>query len=164
MYRVATIKSVAVMEDYLQILLFVVLGFILLCFIYGIVMDQWARIRRRAGAKPGKSRKAGKEKKEGEEAAGKPKGVKTCPVCSTVLKNGELIETRAYPSLTGGRERLIHIQGCVFCMKKGGRERKCPVCGAVLTPDEKLVARMFENPVKGQHVHILGCFKCRKAK
>jgi len=139
------------MMDFLQILIFVVLGLFLLWFGYRLLFGQWVRVRRQmdSGGKRGKS-----------GTAGDPK---VCPVCKTRLPNGELIKTQAFPSLTGGTERQMHIQGCVYCLA-GGRRRSCPVCSKKLSAKEKLVARMFDRSFNRHHVHILGCDHCRSHK
>ena len=94
---------------------------------------------------------------------GLPGEPRTCPVCSAKLCEGELVKTLAFPSLNNGRDRLMHIKGCLFCLY-GERERKCPVCGRFLKNDEILICRMFERPFtisKRPHVHVLGCSRCR---
>jgi len=137
------------MMDYLQTLLAVILGIALLWFGYRLLNGQYRKARRAMGAKP---RGAGK--------AGDPK---VCLVCRARLANGELIQTQAFPSLTGGKDKLMHIQGCVFCLE-GGRGRSCPVCSAKLRKEDKLIARMFDRSRNRHHVHVLGCVLCRSQK
>ncbi|GHV11892.1 hypothetical protein FACS189491_03920 [Spirochaetia bacterium] len=91
----------------------------------------------------------------GEGIAGDPQ---VCPVCSAKLPEGELIKSSAFPSLNG-KDRLMHIQGCVYCLE-GNRPRRCPVCGAALRNDEYLISRIFERPGRS-HVHVIGCNRCR---
>ncbi|GHV50516.1 hypothetical protein AGMMS49579_04240 [Spirochaetia bacterium] len=81
-----------------------------------------------------------------------------CPVCSAKLPKGEPVKSSAFPSLNG-KDRLMHIQGCVYCLK-GKRKRRCPVCGAALRNDEYLISRIFERPGRS-HVHVIGCNRCR---
>ncbi|MCL2190620.1 MAG: hypothetical protein FWB79_01360 [Treponema sp.] len=132
--------------DYLRTLFFIVLGIALLWLSYRILSGQYARVRRAMGGKPGK--------------AGDPK---TCLLCRARLAKGELMQTQAFPSLTGGKDKLMHIQGCVFCLG-GKRNRICPVCSARLGTKDKLVARMFDRPFNRHHVHVIGCFQCRSEK
>ena len=88
-----------------------------------------------------------------------PGAPQTCPVCSSKLNEGELVKSLAFPSLTGGKDRFLHIKGCLYCLY-GERERICPVCGHVLNDEEILICRMFERP-RRPHVHVLGCSRCR---
>ena len=100
----------------------------------------------------------------------RPKGIgypgasRTCPICCSVLDNGEVIKTKAFPSLNGGKDRFMHIQGCVYCLM-GSLDRVCPVCGHILNDDEFLICRMYEHFQKRKlsrpHVHVMGCSKCR---
>jgi hypothetical protein len=92
-------------------------------------------------------------------ATGFPGAPRTCPVCSAILAKGERVKSTAYPSM-GGRERLMHISGCAYCLD-GDRVRTCPVCGAVLKPSDILVARMYDKPGRS-HVHVIGCSQCKK--
>jgi hypothetical protein len=76
-----------------------------------------------------------------------------------------LVKSAVYPS-TNGRDRIMHIMGCPFCLE-GERERRrprvCPVCHKPIGDREYLFARVFERPDKS-HVHILGCINCRGPK
>ena len=83
----------------------------------------------------------------------------TCPVCSTKLDEGEVVRSLAFPSLTGGKDRFMHIKGCIYCLN-GEFDRICPVCGHTLRDIEVLVCRLFERPHRS-HVHVLGCTYCR---
>gem|GEM_PF-345793 len=139
------------MRDYLQILVFIILGIVLLWFGHRLLSGQWTKMRRQMGF-------GGSRRKRG--AAGDPK---VCPVCKTKLPNGELIKTQAFPSITGGSDKQMHIQGCVYCLV-GTRERSCPVCSAKLSTEEKLIARLFDRAFNRHHVHILGCDQCRSHK
>ena len=141
------------MKQILEVLVFVVIGVILLWFGYtlflGIGIPAFAvagRPRRRRGLKP-----------RGESFPGEPQ---TCPVCSAKLNEGELVSSAAFPSLNGGKDRFLHIKGCVYCLS-GDRDRVCPVCGIVLNNDEILVSRLFERPGRRSHVHVLGCSRCK---
>ncbi|MDR2070346.1 MAG: hypothetical protein LBP81_02870, partial [Treponema sp.] len=89
-----------------------------------------------------------------EGGAGSPR---SCPVCGLLLTRGELVKSSVFPDPGNGQGRLMHIEGCVYCLE-GSRtgKRKCPVCGSPLNRDEMLFARMFEKPGRS-HVHVLGC-------
>jgi len=141
------------MGSYLQVLAIVIIGIALLCFGYSLFARQFAGIRfgwqGRTGRKKPKS--------------GRPGEPQVCPVCSAILNKGELVSSRTYPSLTGGKDRLMHIRGCYYCLN-GNSTRRCPVCGDYLRPDDYLVARLFERTQRRNHVHVLGCSRCKKYK
>ena len=139
------------MRGYIQVLIFVTIGIALLWFGYTLFVGQWAGIRLNRKGRP-------RLQKIGTASPGDPQ---VCPICSSRLEKGDLVQTLAYPSLTQGRDRLMHIQGCINCLS-GQYERKCPVCGAPLSNSDILVARMFERPRRRPHVHVLGCNQCRK--
>jgi len=90
-----------------------------------------------------------------------PGDPQTCPVCSTKLKDGEVVKSLAFPSLTGGKDRFMHIKGCLYCLNEEV-ERVCPVCNHVLFESEVLICRLFERPHRS-HVHVLGCTYCKKS-
>jgi len=133
----------------LSLFLIVIAGVALLWFGFSFFLGQWEKMRRRQinNIKPKK------------ETSNDPQ---SCPICSAKLKKGDLVKTMAFPSITGGKDRLMHIKGCAFCINPGGMERHCPVCGASLALDDILVARIFERPNRRAHVHIVGCNKCRR--
>ncbi|MDR1318999.1 MAG: hypothetical protein LBJ90_05190 [Treponema sp.] len=139
------------MGTYLQILAFVLIGVALLWFGYTLFIGPLAGIRRVWRQRPKPPRKG----------TGFPGDPQVCPVCSARLDKKYLVKSLAFPSLTGGKDRLMHIRGCVYCMN-GSRPRVCPVCGAHLGEDDILVARMFERPHRRSHVHVLGCSRCKK--
>ena len=140
------------MRDYLQILIMVFAGVALLWFGYSLLFGQFGPLR---FASFGKFRRKRRWK------SGKPGDPQVCPVCSTVLFKGELVSSLAYPSISGGRDRIMHIQGCYYCLE-GNIPRHCPVCGNPLRQNEFLVARMFERPRRRNHVHVLGCNRCKR--
>jgi hypothetical protein len=137
------------MGKYIQILTFVVTGAMLLWFGYCFVIGLWVKIRQFRD-RPWLIKSVD---------AGDPQ---ICPICSSKLYRGDLLETSAFPSVTGGRNRIMQIRGCMHCLS-GDVERYCPVCGAPLADNDILVARMFERKRNRRaHVHILGCSRCRK--
>ena len=137
------------MRDYLQTLLLVVGAAVLLWLGYSVLMGQWMKVRRQMRPRSRKGR-----------GKADPWYPKVCPLCKSKLADGELAQTRA-SSATGMRDRLMHIQGCVYCVN-GDLERRCPVCAVALGAGDKLVARVFDQPFQRTHLHIMGCFLCRK--
>jgi hypothetical protein len=141
------------MQGFVQILIFATIGVALLWFGYSLLAKQLAGIRM--------TRKAlHRQVREGKGAAS-PGDPQVCPICSSKLEKGDLVQTLAFPSITGGRDRLMHIRGCMYCIA-GNLERNCPVCDSTLADDEILVARMFERSFRRNHVHVLGCNHCRR--
>ena len=140
------------MRNYLEMLAFVTIGIFLLWFGYSLLSGQWSRIHR-------SRRRPGRQIQDIETgSAGDPQ---TCPICISKLDKGDLVKTLAFPSITGGRDRLMYIRGCIYCLT-GRLPRHCPVCGSSLGENEILVARLFEREHRRSHVHVIGCTKCRK--
>lgn len=139
----------------LQILIFVIMGIVLVWFGYSLFIRLFAELLPERKSKPRQAQFV-----KGTVLSGS--GPQVCPICSTRLNTGELVKTHAFPSITGGRDRLMHIRGCVYCIN-GGKERRCPVCGAVLLEEEILIARMFERLQRRSHIHVIGCSRCRRA-
>ena len=139
------------MKQFFEVLIFIITGTALLWFGYtlffSIGIPGWISLPRRQ-RKPRKT--------------GMPGEPHICPVCSAKLKEGELVNSAAFPSLNGGKDRFMHIRGCLYCLR-GNRDRVCPVCGVVLKENEILISRLFERPGRKSHVHVLGCTKCRRA-
>jgi hypothetical protein len=99
-------------------------------------------------------------KKRIENNKGVPGDPQTCPVCSIKLVSGQLVKTLAFPSVSGGIDRLMYIRGCYSCLNENV-PRKCPVCGVSLTTDDYLVCRMFDRAQKKKHIHVMGCNQCK---
>jgi hypothetical protein len=142
-----------------QVLAFVFIGIALLWFGFALffngVIPVWD-----AGGRTGKRRNSATKAGKAEGAPGDPQ---ICPVCSLKLKSGEMVSSAAFPSLNGGKDRFMHIRGCIYCLA-GERDRVCPVCGTILVGDEILICRLFERPGRRSHVHVLGCSRCKKHK
>ena len=138
------------MKQLFEVLIFVIVGVVLLWFGYtlffsiGIPAFSGSAFRRR-------------RKPRGESNPGDPQ---TCPVCSAKLDSGQLVSSVAFPSMNGGKDRFMHIRGCLYCIG-GDRDRVCPVCGLFLSGDDILICRLFERPGKRSHVHVLGCSTCK---
>ena len=142
------------MKQVFEVIIFVLLGVGLLWFGYTLFFTVGIPAfgglpRRRRNIKP-----------KGEGMPGEPQ---TCPVCSAKLDDGEMVSSSAFPSLNGGKDRFMHIKGCLYCLN-GDRDRVCPVCGAVLTWNEILISRLFERPGRRTHVHVLGCSRCKRPR
>ena len=141
------------MKQIFEVLVFVIVGVTLLWFGYTLfvtvgipVFGGGIRLRRHRHRKP-----------RSESIPGLPQ---TCPVCSAKLDDGELVSSHAFPSLNGGKDRFMHIRGCVYCLR-GDRARLCPVCGVVLKENEILISRLFERIGRRPHVHVIGCTRCK---
>jgi len=139
------------MRQFIEILTYVIIGIVLLWFgstlfaRIGIPVWGWSA-KKRQGIKP-----------KGEGSPGDPQ---TCPVCSAKLDAGQLVSSAAFPSMNGGKDRFMHIRGCVYCLL-GDRDRVCPVCGMVLEGEEILISRLYERPGRRSHVHVIGCSYCK---
>ena len=141
------------MKQLLEILVFTLIGTALLWFGYTLFftlgIPEW-----------GGTNNYRRQKRRAPKAESLPGDPQTCPVCSAKLNDGEMVKTTAYPSMNGGKDRFMHIKGCVYCLH-GDRERICPVCGVILKEDEILICRFFERPGRRPHVHVLGCSHCK---
>ena len=145
------------MRGYIQLLALVTIGVSLLWFGYSLLIGQLSGVRRQS--KNGRRRNL-KRLPTPKTAPGDPAA---CPMCSTLLEKGDLVRTLAFPSVSGGKDRLMHIRGCIYCLESDLHlQRNCPICGSALNDDSILVARLFERPRRHPHVHVLGCSRCRK--
>jgi hypothetical protein len=139
------------MGAYLQILALTVSGILLVWFGYTLFFGKLSPFFS-GGLFPPK-----KEDVKGE--VGEPQ---ICPLCSIKLNRGDLVKSLAFPSLTGGKDRLMYIRGCFSCLYRD-LPRRCPVCGNKLHVSDYLISRMFERPNNRKQVHVLGCNHCRKS-
>jgi len=144
------------MRGIIQLLTLITIGVSLFWFGYSLFAGQWTVIRCQL-----KDRSLLKNRLKQRAASSSPGDPQVCPVCSSPLEKGDLIKTLAFPSISGGQERLMHIRGCINCLE-GHFQRSCPVCGNSLNDEGILVARMFERPRRHPHVHVLGCSRCRR--
>ena len=145
------------MSQYIQILFLVITAVALLWFGYTLFFNVGFR-----ALFPGNGHFPWRKGK-GKPEIGLPGDPRTCPVCSSRLDDGILVKSVAFPSLNGGKDRMMYIKGCVYCLN-GEQDRICPVCGHVLRGDEFLICRMFERNqpfFQRPHVHVLGCSQCR---
>jgi len=142
------------MKQLFEVLVFMLIGIVLLWFGYTLFFTIGIP------AFSGFSRRSYRKKTlkpAGESTPGEPQ---TCPVCSAKLRSGELVSSSAFPSLNGGKDRFMHIKGCIYCLR-GDRNRVCPVCGTILKGNEILISRLFERPGNRSHVHVIGCTRCK---
>ena len=95
-----------------------------------------------------------------DDGRGVPGQPQICPLCSSRLARGQRLKSEAFPSVSGGMDRLMYIHGCFNCLETG-LPRQCPICGMELDVEDFLVTRMFERPRRKNHVHVLGCNHCR---
>ena len=154
------------MKPFLEILILVIMGAALLWLGFTLFV-RFGIINRGQESKDNQGKKDGKQdgkkddkKTKARSSAGDGDSNKTCPVCSGQLSKGELVSSAAFPTTNGGKERLMHIRGCVHCLN-GERDRVCPVCGTVLEANEILIARLYERTGRRSHIHVIGCSRCK---
>ncbi|MCL2293635.1 MAG: hypothetical protein FWC36_02045 [Spirochaetes bacterium] len=88
---------------------------------------------------------------------------KFCPLCNSTLSKGENVKSKTYPSES--KDTLMDVFGCPKCIPPAGREaRICLVCKKKIPADGFVIGRYFTRTNKKQHLHVLGCTLCRKAK
>jgi uncharacterized protein with PIN domain len=139
---------------YIQVLGFVIVGIVLLWFGYSLFFGKSSPIYFSKLSKKNWS----KDLEDEKGIAGDPQ---VCPLCSIRLVPGQKLKSEAFPSVSGGFDRLMHIHGCFSCLEKG-LPRRCPICGESLDLKDFLITRMFERANRNNHVHILGCNHCKK--
>jgi len=142
------------MGEPLQILVLIVIGVILLLFGYSLFFGRMSPLYLKLFS----WKKSNKKKKKNHK--GKPGDPQVCPICSMKLDRGDLVKSLAFPSMTGGRDRLMYIRGCFTCLERSV-PRRCPICGLELSLEDYLVTRMFERSNNRNHVHVLGCNHCK---
>jgi len=153
------------MEKSLYMLIYIFAGLILFWFghslFYGKLppffprifsFKEWKRINKKI-----------KENEENENKIDKGEigDSRTCPVCSSRLVKNEQVKSVAFPSVAGGKYRMMHIRGCPICLNNNAT-RKCPICEINLNLDDFLICRMFERSISKNHIHVLGCNHCKK--
>lgn len=99
--------------------------------------------------------------------------LKPCPLCGELLKPGERVHTIVFSGEPEGRrlrdrerpaDSMVHMFGCPYCYPANGNHRRiCPVCKEELADDGYVIARMFEKRPRN-HVHVLGCTRCRTGR
>ena len=141
------------MGSYIQVFILILAGIVLLWFGYSLFFSSISPFY-----PGGLSWKSWKKKGDNKGVVGDPQ---VCPVCSIKLVKGEVVKSIAFPSISGGRDRLMYISGCFSCLNNR-LPRRCPVCGSNLGIRDYLISRMFERSNRRNHVHVLGCNQCRK--
>ena len=143
------------MAEHIQILIFAVIGIILLWIGFTLFFGRLSPFYPYFFSGKKKSDKK-------DNLKGQPGDPKTCLVCSMKLIKGGLVKTTAFPSVSGGKDRLMYIRGCNICLN-GKAPRVCPICKSNLSISDYLVSRFFDRLKKRKnHVHVIGCNKCKK--
>lgn len=104
--------------------------------------------------------------------------LKPCPLCASMLRKGQTVKSKVIEIMpsnsmsTQGRfsenrlgikETMAHVFGCPFCWPSNpNHPRVCPFCKATLGADDYVIARYFEKNQGRNHLHVLGCTRCRK--
>ena len=138
------------MGAFLQVLALTITGIILLWFGYTLFLGQFSPLYSGFFSLPKPKRETGEY--------GDPQ---VCPICTIKMEKGDLVKTLAFPSISGGKDRLMYIRGCFSCLYND-LPRRCPVCGITLSVSDYLISRMFERSNIRSHVHVLGCNRCKK--
>jgi hypothetical protein len=140
------------MGSYLQILAFVTIGIVLFWLGYSLFYGPFSSFSPNFFTM---------KKRYKSTETGEPGDPQICPVCSVRLERGQLVKSQAFPSISGGKDRLMYIRGCYCCLEEGS-PRRCPVCGITLGINDFLISRMFERSKRHNHVHVLGCNYCKR--
>ena len=123
------------------------------------------------GLKLRRTEGSGRSRKRSSDGAISEGGIKkTCPLCGSPLSAGERVRSVIYP---GKGDTLAEIHGCPHCdaavstagiadNEIGMRNRYCPVCKGVVPENGYVIARYFRRTEKN-HMHVLGCTRCRRA-
>ncbi|MCL2705396.1 MAG: hypothetical protein FWE72_04210 [Spirochaetaceae bacterium] len=111
-----------------------------------------------------KDNKQKNPRKDARAKADMEKTSKFCPLCNSSLSKGENVKSKTYPASPGSTDTLMDVFGCPKCIPPIGTEtRICPVCKKKIKADGFVIGRYFIKPDKN-HLHVLGCTQCRKAK
>jgi len=153
------------MDKYLYILIYVFAGILLFWFGISLFLGklppffpkifsfkEWKRLNKKI-----------KQNIENENKVekGNPGDAQVCPLCLSKLIKSEQVKSVAFPSVSGGQYRMMHIRGCPICLNNNA-PRTCPICKASLNLEDYLICRMFQRPNRKSHIHVLGCTRCRK--
>jgi len=104
--------------------------------------------------------------------------LKPCPLCSSMLRKGQTVKSKVIEILPanshqtktryagnqmGIKETIAHVFGCQYCWPGNPEHpRICPFCKAKLGSEDYVIARYFEKAQGKNHLHVLGCTKCRR--
>ena len=99
--------------------------------------------------------------------------LKPCPLCGKMLRKGETVKSKVIEIATPGKhgqnqlgvkESMAHLFGCPYCWPASQEHaRLCPACKTKLDASDYVIGRYFEKDEGRNHLHILGCTKCRKS-
>jgi len=99
--------------------------------------------------------------------------LKPCPLCGTLLQKGQTVKSKVIEIAINGKhgqnklgvkESMAHVFGCPFCWPASDQTaRQCPACKGKLGAEDYVIARYFEKDVGRNHLHVLGCTRCRKS-
>jgi len=141
------------MGDYIQLLLLLIVGFILIGIGHFLFFGPMSPVY---PYMPWSKKKPIKP--------GRPGDPQVCPVCSIKMLKGDLVQTTAFATGVRSQDRIVYIKGCYSCLSEEKNiPRRCPICKQKLKLVDYLVARMFDRPNRKNHIHVLGCNLCRKA-
>lgn len=86
-----------------------------------------------------------------------------CPLCNSMLYQGENLVTRIYSGMEAKEQRAT-IHGCPYCFPVPSLavKRTCPVCHQTVPPSGHLDAFLFIRDTGKRHIHITGCTECHK--
>jgi len=104
--------------------------------------------------------------------------LKPCPLCSSMLRKGQTVKSKVIEILPanshqtktryagnqmGIKETIAHVFGCQYCWPGNPEHpRICPFCKTKLGFTDYVIARYFEKTQGKNHLHVLGCTKCRR--
>ncbi len=99
--------------------------------------------------------------------------LKPCPLCNELLRKGQTVKSKVIEIGSNGKfgqnqlgvkESMAQLFGCPFCWPANPEHtRYCPACKTNLGPEDYVIGRYFEKDVGKNHLHVLGCTKCRKS-
>lgn len=98
--------------------------------------------------------------------------LKPCPLCGSGLEKGQRLKTKVIEIVSstsrgapkGVKENRAEIYGCPYCWPFSKEHpRTCPSCRQQLGETDIVFARYFERTEGKNHLHVLGCTRCRRS-
>jgi hypothetical protein len=88
-----------------------------------------------------------------------------CPLCGSLLAEGQKLHTVVYKGSSGAasEERIAHINGCPYCLDPDQgwkRKRTCPVCRRRLGAGDYLIGWLGKTE-EGGTIRVAGCSLCK---